>query len=51
MTVDEAIDVILTAIDVKMRKIFFPTKAWFANYLRPLFPDLIDKRLYQMAKL
>jgi hypothetical protein len=46
MTVDEAIDVILTAIDVKMRKIFFPTKAWFANYLRPLFPDLIDKRLY-----
>lgn len=51
MAVEDAIDVILTAIDVKMRKIFFPTKAWFANYLRPIFPDIIDRKLYAMAKL
>lgn len=51
MTVEDAIDVILTAIDVKMRKIFFPTNAWFGNYLRPLFPDVVDKRLFAYAKL
>lgn len=51
MAVEEAIDIILTAIDVKMRKIFFPTNAWIANYIRPLFPDYIDRKLYNMAKL
>jgi hypothetical protein len=51
MTVEDAIDVILKAIDVRMRKIFFPTKAWIANYIRPIFPDVIDRKLYAMAKL
>jgi short-subunit dehydrogenase len=51
MTVEDAIDVILKAIDCRMRKIFFPSKAWLANYVRPLFPDVIDRKLYNMAKL
>lgn len=51
MTVDDAIDVILQAIDTRMRKIFFPSKAWVANYVRPLFPDIIDRKLSNLAKL
>lgn len=51
MAVEDAIDIILTAIDVKMRKIFFPSKAWLSNYLRPLFPDFVDRKIYAMAKL
>jgi len=46
MTVEDAIDVILRAIDCRMRKIFFPTKAWLANYVRPMFPDYIDRKLF-----
>ncbi len=46
MKVEDAIDVILKAIDCRMRKIFFPAKAWLANYVRPLFPDVIDRKLY-----
>lgn len=51
MAVEDAIDVILTAIDVRMRKVFFPSNAWIANYIRPIFPDFIDKKLFAMAKL
>lgn len=51
MTVDDAIDIILQAIDTRMRKIFFPSKAWAANYVRPLFPDMIDRKLSNLAKL
>jgi hypothetical protein len=39
LEVTKAIDVILKAIDCRMRKLFFPTSAWFANYIRPIFPD------------
>jgi len=51
LTVVEAIDVIIDGCDKRARKVIFPTKAWLANYLRPIFPDLIDKKLYNMAKL
>jgi len=51
MHVGKAVDYIMTACDKKVRKVFFPTKAWLSNYVRPLFPDFIDKKLAKMAKL
>lgn len=51
MNVRDAIEIIMDACDRRVRKAFFPTKAWMANYIRPIFPDFIDKKLYQMAKL
>jgi hypothetical protein len=51
MEVSEAIDYIMKAIDCRMRKLIFPTSAWLANYVRPLFPDYIDKKLYIGSKL
>ena len=47
----EAIDVILKGCDKRARKVIFPSKAWFGNYIRPIFPDMIDKRLSMEAKL
>ena len=51
MPVDKAVEIILMAIETKMRKVFFPQKAWYSNYCRPFIPDYVDKRLMQMAKL
>lgn len=43
MEIKEAVDIILLASDSRMRKVFFPWKAWYSNYLRPFFPDYVDK--------
>ena len=51
MPIKVAVDLIQLAIDTKMRKIFFPSKAWYANYSRPFIPDFVDKKLERMAKL
>jgi hypothetical protein len=51
MPVSKAVYLIMLAIDTKMRKVFFPNKAWYANYIRPFVPDMVDKKLYQLAKL
>lgn len=51
MQVSEAIDYIMQACDRRVRKVFFPTKAWISNYVRPIFPDFIDKKLHSLAKL
>lgn len=51
MRVDEAIELILDGIDKKARKLFFPTKAWAAVYVRPYFPDFIDRKLLKVSKL
>ena len=51
LTVNEAIDTILTACDKRARKAIFPTKAWVGNYIRPIFPDIVDKSLSKQAKL
>ncbi len=51
MTVAEAIHVIMEGVDKRARKIIFPTKPWLANYIRPIFPDYVDRKLYKMAKL
>lgn len=42
---------ILAAADRRARKIFFPFRVYFAAYIRPFFPDLIDKRLKRLARL
>ncbi len=51
MTVEKAIDYIMMAIDTKMRKVIFPTNAWFSNIIRPIVPDFVDTRLLKVAKL
>ena len=51
LTVEQAVDYIVMAIDTKMRKLFFPHKAWYANLIRPIVPDYVDGRLLQIAKL
>lgn len=45
MAVEDAVKIIMLAADKRARKIFFPFKAYFATYMRPFFPDFIDKRL------
>lgn len=51
MPVNTAIDYIMLAIDTKMRKVLFPHKAWYTNLIRPVVPDMVDKRLLEVAKL
>jgi short-subunit dehydrogenase len=49
--VEECVDSILAAADRRARKIFFPFKVYFAVYVRPFFPDFVDKKLKRAAKL
>lgn len=51
MTVEDCAGAIVTAGDWRLRKAFFPAKAWLASYLRPLVPDLIDASIQRRAKL
>lgn len=51
LSVAEAIDIIMEGCDKRARKVIFPTKPWVANYVRPIFPDIIDKRMFEMSKL
>jgi hypothetical protein len=51
MTIDEAVDYVVLAIDTKMRKIIFPSTAWVSNLIRPVVPDFVDNRLRNIAKL
>ena len=41
----------MAAADRKARKIFFPLKVYLAAYVRPIFPDLVDRKLKAAAKL
>ena len=49
--VDQCVVSILAAADRRARKIYFPFKVYFAAYVRPFFPDFVDKRLKKAAKL
>lgn len=51
INVDNCVKQILDSADRRARKIFFPFKVYFAAYLRPFFPDLVDKRLKRAARL
>lgn len=51
MSINAAIDYIMMAIDTKMRKVLFPHKAWYTNLIRPVVPDMVDKRLLEVARL
>lgn len=51
MEVGDCVAKILEASDRRARKIFFPFKVYFAAYLRPFLPDIVDKRLKRAAKL
>jgi len=43
VSVNDCVNTIMFAADRKMRKVYFPFKAYFAIYIRPFLPDLIDK--------
>eukprot|EP00474_Spongospora_subterranea_P003255 CRZ03713.1 hypothetical protein [Spongospora subterranea] len=43
--------VIVDAADRRLRKVYFPFKAYLGVYLRPFFPDLVDKQIKRKAKL
>ena len=51
ISVEECVRDILAAADRRARKIFFPFKVYFAVYLRPFFPDFVDRKLKKAAKL
>ena len=51
INVEACVKDILSAADRRARKIFFPFKVYFAVYLRPFLPDLVDKKLKRAAKL
>lgn len=51
LTIHQAIDYVMMAIDTRMRKVIFPEKAWLTNVVRPIFPDYVDTRLIHVAKL
>lgn len=51
LDVESCVRNILAAADRRARKIFFPFSVYFAAYIRPFFPDLIDRRLKRSARL
>ena len=51
MSLDQAVDYVVLAIDTKMRKVIFPWDAWVSNLIRPIVPDFVDERLVHIAKL
>ncbi len=51
MKIPVAIDYVIMAIDTKMRKVLFPHKAWYTNLIRPVVPDMVDRRLLEVARL
>lgn len=50
-TLSEAMDIVVSSIDRRARKVLFPTNAWLSAYVRPFYPDFIDKKLMKMAAL
>lgn len=56
INVEDCVQQILDSADRRARKvratqIYFPFKVFIAAYFRPFFPDLIDRRLKQAARL
>lgn len=51
MDLTKAVDSIMAAADRRARKIYFPFKVYFAAYIRPFFPDFVDRRMKAAAKL
>ena len=45
MGVGQAVKIIIECTDKRARKAFFPTKAWYSNYIRPVFPNYVDRNL------
>jgi hypothetical protein len=43
--------VIVEAADRRLRKVYFPLKAYLAAYIRPFVPDLIDDITRKKSKL
>jgi len=51
ISVESCVKTILEATDRRARKVFFPFKSYAAVYVRPFFPDLVDRHLKEAAKL
>lgn len=51
MKVEDCAACILDATDRRLRKAFFPLKSAVASYLRPIVPDIIDKRIWERSSL
>eukprot|EP00742_Colponemidia_sp_Colp-10_P006225 GILJ01006669.1.p1 GENE.GILJ01006669.1~~GILJ01006669.1.p1 ORF type:complete len:275 (+),score=33.51 GILJ01006669.1:95-919(+) len=51
MPVEKCASMIVEAADRRARKLYFPTKAYLAVYIRPFFPDFVDPLLKRASKL
>jgi len=51
MTVEDCASCVIDATDRRLRKAFFPWTSTVASYLRPLVPDVIDKKIHAKARL
>jgi hypothetical protein len=51
MSVEQCARAIVDATDRRLRKAFFPFSSFAGAYLRPLLPDLIDKKIRGRASL
>jgi len=48
---DEAVDVIMLAADARINKLYYHSWAFIGAYLRPFFPDYVDKRMSLASRL
>ncbi len=48
---DEAVDVIMKAVDARIGKLYYHNMAFIGAYLRPFFPDYVDRRLAFSSRL
>ena len=51
MSAKDCSKLIVLAADHNVESFYFPTKAYFANYLYPLFPGIIREKLKKASKL
>lgn len=49
--VEDCVKIIIEAADRKVRRIYFPFRAYIGVYLRPFFPDIVDHFALKEAKL
>jgi uncharacterized protein YecT (DUF1311 family) len=51
ISVEECVAAIIDAADRRLRKAYFPAKAYMGVYVRPFLPDLVDHFVRKSAKL
>eukprot|EP00919_Chromeraceae_sp_WS-2016_P073069 GHVR01172759.1.p1 GENE.GHVR01172759.1~~GHVR01172759.1.p1 ORF type:complete len:161 (+),score=24.28 GHVR01172759.1:488-970(+) len=51
MELKDCVDDIMSAVDKRAHKVFFPLKMYFFNYIRPIVPQIMDPLLKRQSKL